>query len=163
MVSAAFRRAILVSANIYAALFLPELSSAQEAGQGDSYVVRTSYETSSETEDGISSGSSSGHDSLLVRVLEAKSDGKEFVYDLPANASKQTRAANWQFPARVFQPNHGPLKLLNEAELQDRLAGWLKTGGWDKSACGRWIFTWNAFRIECDPQTVLETINGFDL
>ncbi len=29
--------------------------------------------------------------------------------------------------------------------------------------CGRTIFTWNAFRIECDPQAILETIAAYDL
>ena len=31
------------------------------------------------------------------------------------------------------------------------------------AACGRWVFTWNAFRIECNPDAVLETVQSFDL
>jgi TIR domain len=32
-----------------------------------------------------------------------------------------------------------------------------------ESACGQSYFTWNAFRIECDPQSVLKTVQAFDL
>jgi hypothetical protein len=32
-----------------------------------------------------------------------------------------------------------------------------------RTACGHWIFTWNAFRIECDPQSVIKTVQSFDL
>lgn len=39
----------------------------------------------------------------------------------------------------------------------------VKSGGLTRAACGHWIFTWNAFRIECDPQTVIETLQSFDL
>ncbi len=31
------------------------------------------------------------------------------------------------------------------------------------TACGHWIFTWDAFRIECDPQSVIKTVESFDL
>jgi len=32
-----------------------------------------------------------------------------------------------------------------------------------RAACGHWIFTWNAFRIECDPQSAIKIIEGFDI
>ena len=32
-----------------------------------------------------------------------------------------------------------------------------------RTVCGHWIFAWNAFRIECDPQSVIKTVQSFDL
>ena len=32
-----------------------------------------------------------------------------------------------------------------------------------RTACGHWIFTWNALRIECDPQSVIKTVEAYDL
>ena len=29
--------------------------------------------------------------------------------------------------------------------------------------CGRWIFTWNAFRIECDPDSVIADLKAINL
>jgi hypothetical protein len=136
---------------------------AQASPVGDEVVIRKSYETSNVISDGSSSGNSSGHDSLLERVIAIRDDGRELIYDLPKSATKEDRARNWQFPAHVFQPNRGSIKLLNQDDLEARLATWLKMAGWDRSVCGQWIFTWNAFRIDCDPQTVIDTINAFDL
>jgi hypothetical protein len=138
-------------------------ANARSSHVGDEVEIRKSYETSSETSDGSSSGNSSGHDSLLERVVAVQEDGRELIYDLPKSATKEDRARNWQFPAHVFQPNHGSIKLLNQGDLEARLATWLKSAGWDRSVCGQWIFTWNAFHIDCDPQSVIDTINAVDL
>jgi hypothetical protein len=55
------------------------------------------------------------------------------------------------------------LQLLNRPELAARAAAWLKAAGLTDAACGHWYFTWNAFQIQCDPQSVVETIEGFEL
>jgi hypothetical protein len=55
------------------------------------------------------------------------------------------------------------MQLLNRPELEARLEGWLKAAGWTRAVCGRWIFTWNAFRIECDPQSVIKILEALDL
>jgi hypothetical protein len=62
-----------------------------------------------------------------------------------------------------FGPFGGPGQLLNGTELETRVEGWLKAAGLPRTACGHWYFTWNAFRIECDPQSVLKTVQAFDL
>lgn len=143
--------------------FAPMAAYAQTSAVGDEVVIRNSYETSSEMSDGSSSGSSSGHDSLLERVLAIRDGGRELIYDLPKTATKEDRARSWQFPAHVFQPDRGTVRLLNRGDLEARLTTWLESAGWDRSVCGRWIFTWNAFRIQCDPGSVIDTINAFDL
>ncbi|OQW46750.1 MAG: hypothetical protein A4S16_09835 [Proteobacteria bacterium SG_bin6] len=148
---------------IAAALFALFAGFAQTSTVGDEVEIRKSYETSSEMGGGTSSGSSSGHETLLERVVAIRNDGKELIYDLPKDATKEDRARNWQFPAHVFQPYRGRVVLLNPGDLKARLANWLKSAGLDQSACGRWLFTWTAFRIECEPDSVIDTINGFDL
>lgn len=127
------------------------------------FEITKSYETKQQTSDGISSGSSNGHDTILERVIAMRDDGMELEYDLPHDATAQDRARQWQFPVRIFKPAMGPMKLLNADELSARVDRWLKAASWTREACGRWIFTWNAFRIQCDPQLVIETIEQFDL
>lgn len=129
---------------------------------GEESEITKSYTTSDQGSDG-STSSSSGHDTILERVIGAREGGVELEYDLSRDATAEDRARSWQFPTRVFRPPSGPMKLLNRAELETRVDGWLKTAGWSRAVCGRWIFTWNAFRIECDPQSVIETIEEYDL
>ena len=129
---------------------------------GDEYQITKSYETSSETNDG-SSGSSRGKDTIVERVIGVREGGLEIEYDFPDGTTEEARARSWQFPVRVFKPSSGPMELLNQPELEGRVEAWLQAGGMTREACGRWIFTWNAFRIECDPESVIDTLNSFDL
>ena len=129
---------------------------------GEEAEISRRYETSEETTGG-STGSSRGRDTILERVVGVREGGLEVEYDLPKDATAEDRARSWQFPVRVFKPNNGPAQLLNDRELEARIDSWLKAAGWTRAACGRWIFTWNAFRIECDPKSVLKTLEAFDL
>jgi hypothetical protein len=110
-----------------------------------------------------SSGSSHDKDTIIEQVTGVRADGLELLYDLPNTTTADERARIWQFPVRVFMPFGGPAQLLNGPELGARLDGWLKAAGLSRTACGHWIFTWNAFRIECDPQSVIKTIHSYDL
>jgi hypothetical protein len=129
---------------------------------GDTYEITMIRESSEKGSDGLV-GSSYDRDILVERVVGVRADGLELEYDLPTDATASERAGNWQFPARFFEPDGGPPQLLNGAELEARVGVWLKAAKWPRSVCGHWIFTWNAFRIECDPQSVLETVKAFDL
>lgn len=129
---------------------------------GEEYEISKRYETSQQTSDG-SSGSSRGRDAILERVIGVREGGLDLEYDLPKDATAKDRARSWQFPVRVFRPTNGSMQLLNRPELEVRVEGWLKAAGWTRADCGRWIFTWNAFRIECDPQSVIKTVEAFDL
>lgn len=125
-------------------------------------MITQSYKTSEEASDG-SSGNSKGTVRLIESVIARRDGGIELEYDLPDDATSQDRASNWQFPARVFKPSNGPIKLLNTRELERRLDHWLKAAKWDRTVCGQWIFTWNAFHIECDPESVIELLAKYDL
>ena len=130
---------------------------------GERYDVQRTARAESQSSDG-SSGSSNDRDRIAVRVVATGPEGTELEYDLPQSATAEDRANVWQFPARILLPaDGGAPKLLNPAELDQRLDPWLKLGSWDRRACGQWIFTWNAFKIECDPQSVLQTVTAFDL
>lgn len=152
---------------IIAAPFLPSSNargaSPQAAPQvGEEYEIIKKYETSQLSSDG-GSGSSRGRDTLLERVIGVRDGGLELEYDLPKDATAADRARSWQFPVRVFRPTNGSMRLLNRPELEARVEVWLKAAGWTRAACGRWIFTWNAFLIECDPQSVIKMVEAVDL
>jgi hypothetical protein len=108
-----------------------------------------------------SSGSSHDADALVERVIAVRDGGVELEYDLPDGASADERASDWKFPVRVLRPPHGPLQLLNAAELERRVDRWLTAGEMTRQACGHWIFTWNAFQIECDPQSAIPMLERF--
>jgi len=129
---------------------------------GEQHEISMRYENGQEGSDG-SRGSASGGDAILETVIAVTESGTELEYDLWMGATTEERARGWVFPARVLRQPDGGLKLLNRAELEVRLERWLAAAGWPREVCGRWIFTWNAFRIECDPEAVLDTIKAFDL
>jgi len=128
---------------------------------GDVYEIRSERVSTRQSADG--SGSSHDRDSIVERVIAVRDGGVELEFDLAPDATAQDRAASWQFPVRVFRPSQGPLELLNGAELESRVDRWLRAAGWTREICGHWIFTWNAFRIDCDPQSAVAIVAGFDL
>ena len=132
------------------------------ARPGDIYEIRIAKETSQKSSDG-SSGSSTDRDTMIERIIAARDGGLEVEYDLPRSATAQDRARNWQFPARIFKPAKGPPQLLNQSEMEKRVDRWLKAGKMTRAACGHWIFTWNAFRIECDPLSVIPSLSRLEV
>jgi hypothetical protein len=129
---------------------------------GDTYQITLVKDSAQRGSNG-SSGSTHDKDMIIERVMGLRADGLELQYDLPNGATTEERARDWQFPAEVFKPFGGPAQLLNGSELETRIDSWLKTASLSRAACGHWIFTWNAFRIECDPQSVLKTVQSYDL
>lgn len=128
---------------------------------GEEYEISRGYDTQQKGD--RSSGNSHDLDTFLERVIGVREDGLELEYDLPKATKAEDRARAWQFPVRVFRPTSGPMQLLNRPELEARVEDWLKAGGLTRADCGRWIFTWNAFLIECDPHSVIKAIEALDL
>jgi hypothetical protein len=128
---------------------------------GDVYEITMIRDSSEQSTDG--SSSSHDQDAISERVVGLRPDGVELEYDLPKNSTAQDRKNNWQFPARVFKPGRGTVQLLNGPELEARADHWLKEAKIGREACGHWIFTWNAFQIQCDPKSVIDTITAFDV
>ncbi len=143
------------------ALLVPHFATAQSAHVGDSFeIVRTS---NSEWKGDGSTGTTHDRDTLVARVIAVGDAGIETEYDLPDNATADDRARDWQFPARTLKPRAAPAQLRNRAELEARSDKWLKAAKLPRTACGKWYFSWNAFRVECDPESVLRTIEAFEL
>jgi hypothetical protein len=136
----------------------PPAAFAQSAGPayraGEVFEVRV--EQVSQTS-GHMSSSSRDIGTLTERVIALRDGGSELEFDLPSGTSADDRARAWQYPVRVFRPAKGALQLLNTAEVEKRLRVWLDD--MDRSMCGRWVFTWTAEKIDCDPQSAL---NGLD-
>lgn len=128
---------------------------------GDVYVIR--LEAVSVTSGDGSSGSSRSVTILEERVIALRDDSVELEFDLPEQASQTDRDRTWQFPVRVLKSPKVPLQLLNASELQTRVQSWLERGGFTETSCGHWIFTWTAIKIECDPHSVLQALEPFDL
>lgn len=128
----------------------------------DAYEIRLRTTTESAADDGSSSSSRSGG-MLIERVVALRNEGVELEFDLPPDATAEERARNWQWPARVLKAPDGSLELLNAEELEARIDAWLTLGDMTREACGHWIFTWNAFKIECDPLSVIDTLGAYDL
>jgi hypothetical protein len=137
-------------------------STAPQPRTGDRFTLARRFETKEEKQ-GESSGSSMDRDVLIERVVEVRGDGLVIDYDLPEGAKAEERARQWEFPARIFEPNVGPPRLLDPAGMSRRVDAWLKRSKLKRSACGRWGFTWTAFKVECDPQSVLKIITVFRL
>lgn len=124
-------------------------------------IIRRASTENSSTDGSI--GSSSDVDTVMEQVLEVRTDGVVYLLDVPLSAEQEERASQWQLPARILRAPDGKLTLLNRAELEKRRDAWLKAANWDARVCGKTIFTWNAFKIECDPESALSIFKAFDL
>lgn len=129
---------------------------------GDRFELVRSYQSEQSGSNG-SSGSSSGSTMIVERVVAIRADGIELEYDMSPDSDNDARIREWSLPARVLRRADDSLELLNRDELDGRLDAWLARAKWTRDICGKWIFTWNAFLIECEPDSVLEMIAAYDL
>jgi len=63
----------------------------------------------------------------------------------------------------ILRRTDGDLTILNHDELKLRSDTWLQSANIDSSLCGSWYFTWNAFQIVCDPNSVISLIKPLNL
>lgn len=134
---------------------------AREVGRG--YLITYRYETESSTDgEYSSSSSSSGSTSVVERVVAWTDEGYVLHYDYPRDGGERS-ASDWQMPAQLRLSEDGEWTLLNESELIARRDEFLRLAELSPDACDRWIFTWNAFQIECDPQSAIEIARHFDI
>lgn len=129
---------------------------------GDTYEITMISDSAQRGSDG-SSSRSHDVDTIIERVIGLRADGVELQYDVPEVDPEKKGARDWKFPVRILMLTGGALQLLNRSELDGRVDKWLKAAKWTREICGRWIFTWNAFHIECDPQAAADTVKAFDL
>lgn len=108
-------------------------------------------------------GSSSGTDTIVVKVIALRDGGQELEFDLADAIEKEDRLVAWQLPARLFVAADGTRSLLNRSELEARRDQFLKANNWTSEACGHWLFTWTAFQIECDPDSIFGIVDDYAL
>lgn len=149
-------------------LSTPAEASEHDRQVGDVYELALKYQSKGDGNDGNdgndgSSSSSSGKTTIIEKVISVSKSGFELEFDLPESATEQARVRQWTLPARVFKSLEGSSQLLNQVELENRLEHWLEKANWTREACGQWIFTWNAFYIDCDPQSVMETLRQYEM
>jgi hypothetical protein len=76
---------------------------------------------------------------------------------------EQPNLIDWEFPATISLLASGEFILQNVDEIAARNAEWRQAAGFPDDACGLWYFTWNAFKVECDPNTVTQSLEAFVL
>jgi hypothetical protein len=140
------------TALLLAGLLAPTMAAAQQAGDQFQLVRTTQIEQRSPG----AMQSTQNSDALLERVVAVTPAGVELEYSLPPGSQ-----GDWSFPVRVVRAPDGALKLGNRAEMEARVDKWLKDANLTRAACGQWVRGWNSFRIGCDPETVLRTVQAF--
>lgn len=126
---------------------------------GDVFDLKLTRETKSSGKG--SSGNSRTGKTLTEAIIAYRDDGVVLEFDLPAGTDERTRLRSWQFPVRVFRAADGALSPENIDELQSRSEAWQERMKLDPAFCGKWVFTWTAQKIECDPQSAIEMIEPF--
>lgn len=124
------------------------------------HLVRSSYQTR-ETGEG-SNSSSNGSDTVVERLIERRGSSEVIELDYTADTPQESRNS-WQLPVRFLRTPGGDIQLLNPAEMEARVDPWLRRAKLTRAICGRTIFTWNAFTIRCDLESVKEFIATYDL
>jgi hypothetical protein len=149
---------------LLAAFLAPAVPARAQAPErvGDAFEIILTRESADEGSDGAT-GSSFDRDALVERVAGVRADGIVLDYDLPKGKPGDEGPKDWKFPVRVFHPAAGPIRILNRSELESRVDPWLKAAKWTRAQCGRWYFTWNAFHVDCDPDSVVAIVEAFDL
>lgn len=128
---------------------------------GDAFEIVNNSDVEYRSTGGGMNGEQHDHATLMIRVLSADADGVVFEMDHPIGTSEADRQREWSLPARIFRPTDGPSRLLNTDELIARLDTWLARANLTREQCGHWGFTWTAYKIECDPETVLALFDAW--
>jgi hypothetical protein len=122
------------------------------------------YQTSILNSEGEEIGSSSGHQSLIETVVKTTEEGTILHYDWPRDKDGKARSNFWYFLATVLEKPNGDLELRDVETVETRVQAWLDKYGISRKACGYWSHGGGfPFRVDCDPNKVLELIEPFDI
>jgi hypothetical protein len=125
------------------------------------YVLALEYENSTSGEEVNSSAS--GREAIAERVLAVTPQGAEIEYSLPYDPEDIRGNERWMFPARMRVGADGSKTLLNAEELAARNKAWLAESDWTEAVCSRWLFSWTAVQIRCDPRAAIEAVEGYGM
>jgi hypothetical protein len=140
-----------------AALLLAAPATAQD------YVLRLEYEAETTGAEGDVTSSSSGRQAIAERVIAATAQGTEVEYALPWDDEDIRGNEKWMFPVRLMVAPDGSKTILNAPELLARNAAWLAEAEWTREVCSRWVFSWTAVQIRCDPAAAIEAVDTYGM
>jgi hypothetical protein len=127
------------------------------------YVLELDYETATRSDDEGSRSSSSGRQAIAEKVIAATAEGVELEYALPLDPEEILGNERWMFPARIRVAPDGSKTILNSEDLLARNAAWLAEADWTRDVCSRWLFTWTAVQIRCDPEAAIEAVDTYGM
>ena len=131
------------------------------AADGEKYSILVSYETQTESEN--SSSSSRGRTLYSEQIISDSGDCSIKRFDIVDEERRERPLAEWQWPVEVENCGNGDRKILNLPAMEARLSSFLAAAEVPQDKCGRYYFTWNVFKVECDPQAILSNIETIDL
>ena len=146
---------------IIATVLLAATPSLAAADGPDQYEISVRYETRSEGNG--SSGSSSGSNLYSEVAYPTQGACRTRRFDGIDDPERKRPLADWQLPVEVRECDDQPPVIVNQKEMLARLDAFLAAAKVSREACGKHYFTWNVFKIECDPETVLDTVAGINL
>lgn len=134
------------------------------ASASDAYVLRLEYETTSQSlAEPDNRSSSRGHQTLSERPIRETAAGTEIEYAPPGPPEEVRDNASWMFPLRLLVTSDGRKTVLNPEQLETRLTAWLEKADWSREVCSKWLFTWIAIQVRCDPGAAIEAVETFGM
>ncbi len=134
---------------------------AQATDGAEQYEIISSYSTESERPRG--SSSSSGSDEFREEVRAGADGCRTRTFDVVDDPEHKRPLEVWRMPVVLRECPGFPQVIANCEEMEARRDAFLAAAKIPHESCGRYYFTWNVFKIECDPDTILETVANIDL
>ncbi len=144
-----------------ALLWCAAATPAQAADGAEQYEIRIRYQTTSEGEG--SSGSSSGGNLYREDVYPAEGECRTRRFDVVDDPERKRPLGVWEMPVEVRDCAGQARVIANREAMVARRDAYLAAAKIPRESCGRYYFSWNVFKIECDPDAILETVAGIDL
>lgn len=134
---------------------------AREPAQTEHYTITTRYSTV--FEGGDSSGSSRGGNAYREEVRTDAEGCRIRIFDIDDADGPKRPLAAWQMPIVLRECPGAAVVIANRDEMLARRDAFLAAMNVTAEVCGSHYFTWNVFRIECDPDESLARLADFDL
>lgn len=134
---------------------------AKEPAQVEHYSITTRYSTVSEG--GGSSGSSRGSNAYREEVRTDAEGCRLRQFDIDDTDGRKRPLSQWQMPIVVRQCPGAAPALANRDAMLARRDAFLAAMNVTTDVCGAHYFTWNVFRIDCDPDEAVDRLAEIDL
>jgi len=136
-------------------------SVAQASDAPEVFEIIIRYETRSEGN--RMTGSSSGGYHYREEVYARTGDCRLRRFDVVDDPEHSRPLALWKMPVLLRECAGQPAEIANREAMVARRDAFLSAAELPPEACGRHYFTWDVFKIECDPEAVIDTVERIDL